>query len=297
MTIRNDIEHHFFQFLVNSLRHLPVTLAGDLMETTGLLVGRGLGIRRTTVLDNLARVFPHWESGRRENLADQVYRHLGLTIAETFATVPGAELPAPVAEPCWDHLDDALSLGRGVIVATGHIGNFELGGAVLAGHCRLLDVVKPQRNPHFDRELNHRRARQGIATVIGDQSGPAVVRHLRGGGVVSLLLDQDAGRAGEIVNWLGHPASTWPGAARLSLRYGCPVVPMALIRQPDRSHRLHISPPLHPTGLTEGSDGWNMYLQRIVDAVGQFVFDHPEQWFWVHRRWKSVTRRSVGEGS
>nr|MEE4269006.1 hypothetical protein [Candidatus Krumholzibacteria bacterium] len=59
----------------------------------------------------------------------------------------------------------------------------------------------------------------------------------------------------------------------------------------------HISPPLHPTGLTEGSDGWNMYLQRIVDAVGQFVFDHPEQWFWVHRRWKSVTRRSVGEGS
>ncbi len=297
MAIRNDIEHHFFQVLANSLRHIPGPVAGDLMAATGLLVGRGLGIRRAVVLDNLARVFSHWDCGRRENLADQVYQHLGLTIAETFAAAPGAKLPATVVEPCWDHLDEALSLGRGVIVATGHIGNFELGGAVLAGHCRLLDVVKPQRNPRFDRELNLRRARQGIATVVGDQSGPAVVRHLREGGVVSLLLDQDAGRAGEIVDWLGHPASTWPGAARLSLRYGCPVVPMALIRQPDRSHRLRISPPLDPAGLTESPEGLNMYLQRIVDAVGQFVWDHPEQWFWVHRRWKSVARHSAGEGS
>ena len=111
-----------------------------------------------------------------------------------------------------------------------------------------------------------------------------------------MLMDQDAGKIGFQTEFLGLPASTWPGAARISIKTGCPVVPVAILRNPDHSHTLHITEALEPRGLTDCPQDIREFTGRISAAVEQFIWSCPEQWFWVHRRWKgALEARKVDE--
>ncbi len=149
-------------------------------------------------------------------------------------------------------------------------------------------MVKPQRNPAFERVLQDMRRRHGIATVPMDHALRPVLAHLRGGGLVSLLVDQDAGASGLTLDFLGRPASTWAGAARIALKVGCPVVPVAILRQGD-GHVFHIGPAIDPpTATGDRERDVRTCMQAINDRLGAWVREHPEQWFWVHRRWKGA---------
>ena len=103
-----------------------------------------------------------------------------------------------------------------------------------------------------------------------------------------MLGDQDAGREGVLTDFLGLPASTWPGAARLALRTGCPVVPVAILRSPDGDHVLHIGEPIDAIGLTTAEKDIAIFTSRISVAVERFIWEQPDQWFWVHRRWNGA---------
>jgi KDO2-lipid IV(A) lauroyltransferase len=263
----------------------------------GRVAGDGLRIRRRTVDRQLAACFPQLSPGERARLARGVYRHLALSLAEILGDDPQARPSAVRVAPDWSPLEAALAGGRGAIVASAHLGNFELGGRVLAARYRLLDVVKPMRNRRFGDWLERERGRHGIGTVTVDGAAPAVLAHLRGGGVVSLLLDQDAGAGGVRLPFLGREASAWPGAARFSLQTGCPVVPMGILREPDGGHVLHIGAVLRPGGRTADEAGIRTYAAEISAAVESYVRLAPEQWFWVHRRWKEVERGARRAGS
>lgn len=254
---------------------LLATVAGDLLR-----------LRRHVVDRQLAAAFPGLPEPERRRLARDVYRHLALTAVEV--TRAPVIQPHVAVSPGWDALDAALAAGRGAIVASAHLGNFELGGRVLAERYRLLDVAKPLRNRRVDAWLERERRRHGIGTVAVDGAAPAVLAHLRSGGLVSLVLDQDAGTAGVRIPFLGREASAWPGAARFSLQTGCPVVPMGIIRQAAGSHLLRVGEPLLPAGRVADEAGIRAYTAAISAAVEVFVREAPEQWFWVHRRWKEV---------
>ncbi len=291
MKFQDQMEFLAFRALIGGLRSLPYNKAQSLLIHLGQLTGKTLRIRRSTVEIQLKTIFPNEASQRLDSLADLVYHNLALTVAETFCADSAQLVKAVRVTPGWEEMDQALSKGRGAIVATGHLGNFELGGAVLARRYSLLDVVKSQRNVPFDRYLETMRSDRGIQTVPMQNSAPRILRHLRSGGLVSLLLDQDAGDRGMAIPFLGQPASTWPGVARFSIRTGCPVIPMALIRDPNSgqtiSHELKISSPLWPDGYSDRPEEVQKYLQNISAAVEAFILENPEQWFWVHRRWKN----------
>ena len=269
-------------------RALPARTGPALAGVLAWLAGDVARLRRRVVDAQLAACYP--ELGRRERarLARRAYRHLGCTLVEALQG-PGRE-PAVVVDPGWQPVDAALAGGRGAIVASAHLGNFELGGRVLARRYRLLDVVKPLRNSHVDAWLQAQRREHGIATVPVDGAAPAVLAHLRGGGLVSLLLDQDAGAAGVRIPFLGREASAWSGAARFSLQTGCPVVPMGILRRPDGTHVLHVGTPLLPAGRAADEAGIRDYTAAISAAVEAIVRRDPAQWFWVHRRWKEAER-------
>lgn len=267
---------------------LPSRAADALAAALAWLAGDGLRLRRRVVDRQLAGCFPHLGAAERARLTRRVYRHLGRTLVEVLQA-PGREPPVRVC-PGWQVVDEALASGRGAIVASAHLGNFELGGRVLARRYRLLDVVKPLRNRRVDAWLQEQRRAHGIATVGVDGAAAAVLAHLRGGGLVSLLLDQDAGAAGVRIPFLGREASAWSGAARFSLQTGCPVIPMGIIRQPDGSHVLKVGSPLLPGGRTGDEAGIRAYTAAISAAVERFVLEDPAQWFWVHRRWKEAER-------
>jgi KDO2-lipid IV(A) lauroyltransferase len=293
----DDIAYAAFAALARLSRGLPPGAARAMWVGLGRVAGDGLRIRRRTVDRQLAACFPQLSPGERARLARGVYRHLALSLAEILGDDPQARPSAVRVAPDWSPLEAALAGGRGAIVASAHLGNFELGGRVLAARYRLLDVVKPMRNRRFGDWLERERGRHGIGTVTVDGAAPAVLAHLRGGGVVSLLLDQDAGAGGVRLPFLGREASAWPGAARFSLQTGCPVVPMGILREPDGGHVLHIGAVLRPGGRTADEAGIRTYAAEISAAVESYVRLAPEQWFWVHRRWKEVERGARRAGS
>jgi KDO2-lipid IV(A) lauroyltransferase len=297
MKIGDLAEYILFRSAIGTLRLLPVSWSQRLCRGAAWLVGSGLGYRRQVVRRQLAMVYPGLGAGAIARLAAAVYAHLGDCVAETFCADP-ADLAARVqVVPGWEPLDRALAAGRGVIVVTGHLGNFELGGRILASRHAVLDVVKPMRNRRFDHYLQRLRQTHGIRTVVAQDAGRAVVAHLRSGGVVTLLVDQDAGREGACTGFLGHPASTWPGAARLALRTGAPVVPLAILRGAGGWHELRIGDALDcATGGDEATDIETL-TARISAAVEAYILDRPEQWFWVHRRWKGATEAGFSHGT
>ena len=288
MDLKNSFEYGIFRALVMLLKKLPPCRAADILADLGRFSGSVLRIRRWVVDKQLERVYAGLSGAERRALATRVYDHLGRTAGEIFGSGMDDLLENARVEPGWDAVDQALAAGRGAIVATGHIGNFELGGALLASRYSLLDVVKTQRNGSFDNYLERLRHKRGIRTVPMRQPGRSVLEQLRSGGLVSLLVDQDAGAAGVGTHFLGLPASTWPGAARFSIRTGCPVIPMAMRREGPGRHVLRISPSLDPSGLTDRPEDVAVYTARISSAVEEFIRQEPAQWFWVHRRWKSA---------
>lgn len=285
---KNRAEYVLFRGAVSGLARLPDRWSHWLCRRAGWLAGPVLGIRQRVVRQQMASVFSQRSAPEIRRLSDQVYDHLGRTVAEVFCSDPERLRAQVDVVPGWAALDAAMAAGRGVLAVTSHLGNFELGGRILAQRYCVLDIVKPMRNPYFDRYLQRSRASHGIATVPMTRSGKAVLAHLRGGGLVTLFVDQDAGRDGVCTNFLGLPASTWPGAARLAIRTGCPVVPLAIVRNPDGRHAMHIGEPLDAGNERATDEGIATFTARISAAVEGFIRERPEQWFWVHRRWKGA---------
>ncbi len=288
MDFKSYSEYALFRAALPCLRSLPYALSTAFLRRCARFAGPTLGVRREVVKTQLRAVFPNLSAAELAALGVKVYDHLGLTAAEVLFAEPDALFQTVDIAPGWDVLDRAMARGRGAIAATGHIGNFELGGRVLARRFPLLDVVKVQRNAPFDRFLQEQRLRFGIRTVPTERSGRAVLAHLRSGGLVTLLMDQDAGKTGFVTDFLGLPASTWAGAARISIRTGCSVIPLAILRNDDRTHTLHIGEALEPQGLSDRESDIREFTGRISAAVERFIWNCPEQWFWVHRRWKGA---------
>jgi len=288
MNTRDAWEYVAFRSGLATLRLLPPAAGEKLLRTAALRCGRWRGLRREVVRRQIAEVFPGEPAAGRDRLASDVYGHLARTVVEVFRADPDALLRQVRIDPGWEAVDRALAQGRGAIVATAHLGNFELGGRVLAARYRLLDVVKPQRNRRFERHLSRLRNHHGIATVTMDRAGRPVLEHLAAGGLVSLLVDQDAGAAGLPLDFLGRPASTWPGAARFALRTGSPVIPMAIVREAE-GHVLRIGEVIEVEPAAADPDRVSELMTRISTAVESFIRRHPEQWFWVHRRWKGAS--------
>jgi len=274
-------------------------LVGRLPSRLGGALGAGLGeaaywavaSRRRIALDNLALAFGDGLApAARRALARRCFRHLGRTAVECCQLVfhRPAALLARVEVAGLEHLQSALTAGRGAFLLTAHFGNWELLAAThgLVG-IRLSVVARPLDNPYLETVVGGARARSGLRVIAKREAVRGIRRALDRGECVGILLDQDAGRSGAFVPFLGQLASTSRSLAVLALKTRTPVVPAFLHRAPDGGHRLTLDPPvaLQATGDHEADVVAN--TARYTAAIERHVRQHPEQWFWVHRRWKT----------
>jgi KDO2-lipid IV(A) lauroyltransferase len=186
------------------------------------------------------------------------------------------------------HLDEALALGRGVIVVTFHFGNWELAGAYLAGLGYPVSVVVQRiHNPFLDRMVADARTDAGMRTIPRGAAVRGAVRALKENRVVGILSDQDAREGGVFVPFFDRPASTPRGPAVLSLRRDAPAVTALMVRGERGSFELRIEPiEFERAGNLE--EDVERFTAAYTARLEAYVRRHPEQWLWQHRRWKTT---------
>ena len=307
-------------------RRLYWALARLLMglgQVLPLCVGRGLGVflaslglllrsrERNLALANLSLAFPDWSIGARRRLLWQAGAALGRNFWDFLAAPrllnqPGlvrcqAEDPAG-EESLVEVLRRLRGAGRGVLVLAGHLGCWELCGAWLSREIGGLAVVTGTiHNPPVDRMVQNRRQEWGM-TVLARDRGPApLLRTLRAGGVVAVLLDQNVRAGSERVPFFGHPAPTATAFAKVALKYDIPILPVAISRQ-GQGHVITHLPPLDPANWS-GGDGetrpaavWRL-LEACNNCLEDLIRRNPAEWVWFHDRWDLLdSGKSVGPG-
>jgi KDO2-lipid IV(A) lauroyltransferase len=289
-TFAHRAEYAALRGAVAAVERLGFGAAGRVGERIGRLGYWPLGVRRDVVRRQLSASLPDLSAADVERVAREAYGHLGRTSIET-AILPSFRAAEIVdlfeAVHGWNVVEEALARGRGLIVVTGHLGNWELGGAYLAARGLPVDAVaRHMANPLFDRYLTATRQRIGMTVVHDEEAVRRVPRSLRTGRAVAFLVDQGTvGLASTWVPFFGRYAKTPRGPAVFALRLGAPIVFGVAIRQPSGRYALH----LEPIEATDTGDR-EADVDRIVGdytlALERWVRRVPEQYFWHHRRWK-----------
>jgi KDO2-lipid IV(A) lauroyltransferase len=242
--------------------------------------------------DNLAHAFPGRHDGRqRDELVRAVYRHFCTLLVDVV------HAPRKLHPVTWRrYLDlaggravvEALLAGRPVMLVTGHFGNWEMGGFLLGllGF-RTYAIARTLDNPHLDRFLRSFREHTGQGILSKDGDFGRIQAVLAANGVLGTLADQDAGPRGLFVDFFGRPASTHKAVALLSLEYNVPLLVIGVPRvgSPMR-YTVQAEDLIRPEEYAGRPDAVKAITQRYTAALERLVRRAPEQYFWLHRRWK-----------
>jgi len=289
-TLAHRAEYYAMRATIRSLGALSWETACRTGERLGALGYRPLGIRKRVVERQIAAAFPNLEHEAVVDLARASYRHLGRSFIETaLLDSLGKDGLQKLVETVdgWEEIEEVMSRGKGAVLVTGHIGNWELAGAYVAARGVPLDVIaRGMANPLFDAYINHTREVMGMTVVHDSEAVRRTPRSLRGGRAVAFVADQGVlGLASTFVPFFGRPAKTPRGAAVFALRFDVPVVFVVALRKPNGRYRIVIERIEAPQTGERDRDvdaivaGFTQHLEKWVREV-------PAQYFWQHRRWK-----------
>ncbi len=261
---------------------------------------RLLPLRRRVVLDNLRRVFgAEVPKEEIERLAQAHYAHLGRLFSEflRFRWMPMARKMALVRVENVDVLARALGERKGVLVLTGHFGNFEVSTVAGLAHFpemrgRIHFVRRAIKPRWLDAMVTRRFRRAGFGVLGKRGSLDAILERLAAGDMVVFPFDQHASPPDGIsVEFFGHPAWTFKSLAIIAMATGAPVLPAASWRQADGTHVLRFEEPVAAVERDNAGEEIRLTTRAYNAALERLVLRHPEQWFWVHRRWKSAREK------
>ena len=241
--------------------------------------------------DNLRRAFPDWDEPRVQSTARGVYAHFATVLLDILWMEgrPVEELLALADVEGLEHLTHALAQGRGVVSPLAHLGNWEFQGVTTAPLIGPSAVVaRPLDNPALDRRLVSFRASTGNIVIYKQKALPLVLKNLHEGRIVGIVVDQNVqAKDGIFVRFFGRPASTTTVAAALALKTGCPIVPARCVLRGDGRYRMVYGPPVAWSSSGRRHEDIARLTQDIATVIEGWVREAPEQWLWLHRRWKT----------
>ncbi len=288
---KHRLEYGLFQFFFQLTKLLPRKVLLKLGRGIGTFAWNKLKFRRQVIIDNLTHAFgTEKDEAWVLETAHDFYRNLGMTMMEFLAAGhrSSQDLLDNVVIEGREHVEELEARGKGAMMISGHFGNFELllPRAATEG-MTVFGIAKPQSNKLIEKFQNDIRTREGVEIILTGGSFQRTLNALKGGGLVGLLGDQDAGRKGQFVEFMGRPASVSRGPATLAVKAGCPILMAFLYRQPDNSHLLKIEP------IIEIDPAWDeeTAIRRLTEIhtakLEEAVRRAPAMYYWVHRRWKS----------
>lgn len=243
---------------------------------------------RRAVIAHLRRILQaqgiHPAEDALRRLARQNFRYFGKYLVDffQFAQFSSADVRRLVSFERLDYLERAEAIGKGVLLLTAHLGNWELGGAVISALGRTLSAVyQPQRGSRVNRMFEQHRSRRGVRLIPLGQAARGVLCALRRRECVAMLADRDYTAHHEHLALFGAPARLPSGPARLAAVTGAPLLLVFLLRQPDDTFLMRFYEPLVPDGVSVEA-----LRERIRDILEAEIGAHPEQWFMFDDFWR-----------
>ena len=287
------IRHRLEYGLVRTARAIDRLLgprrSAAVASALGRFVYRRLRIRADVVEDQLRHAFPDRDDAWIRRVAEGAYEHLAreammlirLSRLGREAVLEATELEGEA------ELRSALAEGKGALIVSGHLGNWEIGGSGVAVRGYPMDAVaRRQANPIIDRMVNRARERLGMRIISMGGATKQSLRALREGRTVGLVADQDARARGVFVPFFGRAASTFRGPAVLALRSGAPVLAASAVRRDDGRYRIRLRRVPIPEAATDEEREWAL-TAALAAALEAAIREHPSQYLWHHRRWKT----------
>ena len=290
MRFQHKAEYALTAFFARFFRMLPAEAATALGMSLGGLGYKLLGIRKRVMLENLKRVFPERSEEDLQKIALKSYCHWGGMTAE-FARLPRMDagyIEKYVEFTGEDVLFEAEKIGRGGLVISGHLGNWEIMGcaATQRGH-KVTYVVATQSNRLVDEMMDRYRRAQGIELWKMGKAPRGVFKSLKDNRFVALMIDQDAGKDCVFVDFFGKKAATHRGPAVFHLKTGAPLILSSCIRVKGVHYKIAFE--RVELEIPEGSiEERTTYIMRELNKLLEAqIRKYPEQYFWMHKRWKT----------
>jgi len=290
--MRFRLEYGLVWCLVKTIGTLPRPLARAMGIGLGQLIYVLHSKLRRVGMRNLEMVFPEMSRRERRKILRGVFTSLGRQLAELclFPRYTSQNVSQVVIYDGFENFDRAAQLGKGVLFLTGHLGGWELSAFAhsLYGH-PLRFVMRPLDNPYLDQLVRHYRTMHGNIPILKDDPVRELLRSMKEGATVGILMDTNMmPPQGIFVNFFGIPACTPSGLARIALRTDAAVVPGFTIWDPVlRKYRLRFDPALKLVRTGDNHSDIVANTQLFTKVIEDFVRRYPDQWLWVHRRWKT----------
>lgn len=287
--VRHRAEFAAFQLFKWAVLALPLKSAQRLGSSLGSLAWYLLGVRREVALDNLRQAFPEKSDKEREVIARGSFRNAGITLAELlwFPNLTDAILHDLITLRNPEIMTDAYRRGKGLIMLSGHFGNWELvalGAAHLTG-IPFAVVVQTQSNLLVDRVINRHRCLFGNTVIPKGMSVREILTILHEGRVVAIAPDQSGPMEGVFVDFFGRSVATHQGPAAFALKTGSPVQIGFMIRRPDGRYDVVLEE-VESGDLAGGEEGILELTRRHTALLERYIRQYPDHWLWMHRRWK-----------
>lgn len=247
-----------------------------------------LGIRRRVTLENLQHAFPEKTPEERRAIARETYRHQARAFVNAFRVVAmsPAELDQQIEYDGFEPLRKAAEAGTGAMVVSAHFGEWEVLAEVMARRGYKLSAVVRPLSGAVNAALMDARARSGLELIAQRGAVAPMIRALRAGRVVIQLIDQSLPAEHAVfVPFFGRPASTTPAPSVAAQRTGTPVFVVLGVRTA-RGLRMIVEGPLALPVATSRAEATRLHMAAMTAVVERHVRAHPEQWLWLHRRWK-----------
>ncbi|HZI41734.1 MAG TPA: lysophospholipid acyltransferase family protein [Gemmatimonadaceae bacterium] len=289
-TLAHRAEYYAMRGILGVLRTMSWDAACKIGERLGVLGYRPFGIRKRVVERQIAAAFPGLDWRQVKELARQSYAHLGRTFVESalFDTI-GRQGVLGLADEVhgWEHIDNEIARGRGIIFVTGHHGNWELAGAYVAARGVPVDAIaRGMANPLTDEYVTRAREGTGMVIVHDADAVRRAPRSLRAGRAVAFIADQGVrGLASTFVSFFGRPAKTPRGAAVFALRFEVPVIFMVALRKPSGKFRVIVER-IEPRRTGNMDADVDNIVAEFTARLEHWVREEPAQYFWQHRRWR-----------
>jgi len=293
--VRHRLEYLLVRVIAASVSVLPMPAARAVGAGLGRLVYYVDASHRRIALENLAAAFPGRPVAERGALARAMFAHFGSLLLELlkFGGYSPEQMLAAVDIEGEERVRLAQQQGKGILFFTGHFGYWEIQAIVHAARGYPTSVLaRPLDNPYLHRWLERIRTRTGGSVIYRQGAVRRMLRELASNHGIAVLIDQHLHSDAIYVDFFQRPAATTSALAALALRTGAAVIPVFALPLPGGRYRLIYEHPVEPPPADD-PDPIRSFTQRCTDVLEMYVRRHPEQWLWMHRRWREIDEESV----